>query len=583
MLFQIPYNYGSALIDSGQYSRGFALLDRALTAATDTRSLGGMWHVLEDTAEWYRQQNDLERAGRYYERALEQAQAFDSRDPEGLTHVGMARLEIARGRLPEAERHCLEAMRLLTSAGHTTELPSVFLQLSRVHSASGNLAAAWTSIEQDIELCRRIGMSRELLLALIEIARIERRTGDAHGAAQHASEAVELVRTHGLRPLLPAALNELGHLALAQDDLTRAADLFEESVRAAEGLRPNMTGVEQQRAFDESSHAAYAGLLETRLRSWRRDPTEARAAEAFLVVERERAAPLIETIRSAARTGSGTALAQMNARIAQLQWKLSLPGVASPQRHGLVGELDEAERRREAIHAAVLDQPLAPKILDLRNLQWSLHPTEALLEYAASESSRVVFIVTRDRVSLADIGPDADASRTAFFTDLICRGKAAEALAAGSRLSQALLMPVFARLHSPARRLFIAAAGDLAALPFAALPYPPRSGTPLLRSFEIAYAPSLGTLAYVRRRHASAARVDLLALSNPTALRRMSQLDTAAAIDLRELPFSTQEINSISRYVSSRDVLSRSAATETALKARDLASYKIVHFATHAV
>jgi tetratricopeptide (TPR) repeat protein len=577
LFFQIPYNYGRALIDNGQYSRGFALFDRAHLAATEQRLIAGVWHILEDTAEWYLEQSDYARAGRYYQRALAQSRMMESRDPEALTLLGLARLNRVRGRLAEAERHGLAAMKLARDAGVKPYLTEALLEIARIQSAGGKQVDASTAIRRANTLAGEMDHFLLLTLGRIELARIERQSGRRDDASAHARDAVALARANGLRPLLPLAWNELGQLALDNGDLDSAAQRFEESVAAAEAMRSNIHSPQQRSAFAEGSHAAYAGLLEARLRMYRREPIQANVLRALEVVERERAAP--------DQTGRAVAVRSpaLDARVAQLQWMLSRPGIDRAQRTVLLTDLDDAERQIEAADAAAHESPSIPNLVSLGDSQRALQAGEIVLEYASAQSAAMVFAVTRDDIRLFEIGSPTTAARSSFFTALLCSGRGTDALPAGMRLSQELLVPALHGVAPSTRRIFIAAAGDLAALPFAALPWPPQSTTPLLAGYEVAYVPSLTALGRARQARSGTPGVDLLAFSNPAAGRHISHVDADSSIDLGPLPFSSQEIQSIQRFVKSRDVLEGAAASEAALKSRPAVSYQILHFATHAI
>lgn len=575
--FQVPYNYGRALIDHGDFSRGFALLDRAYDAAAADRSLAGRWHVLHDTAEWYREQNDLERAARYYERALENARAIESRDPEATTRLGLARLSRQRGALPEAERHCRAAIEMLTQAGLRHLLPEAFLELGRIEAAAQRYGAAEASMTRSKTIAEEDGTPLGVALASVELAAVLRRSGQLDRAAALAVNAVTMARTLGLRSTLPAALNELGAVALARNAIDDADRWYTQSVNALESMRTHVVSPLQRIAFAESAHEAHEGLLTVRLRRFTAKPSAANAASALSVVERERA------FSSPHASAPPEAMQQLDARIAQLQWQLTVPGLG-PQRASLLRALDDAERRREALDAErVKSASASQREKPIAELQRSLHDGEALLLYAASTRSAVVFAVTREQIHLFPIAAHGSLpSRAAFFMTLVAEGRGAEALAAGSRLSRELLAPTLQRLPASTSRIYIGATGALASLPFAALPYPAGSGKPLLQSYELAYVPSLTAL-HEARAGARPVVNRLLAFANPAVRRRMSHVDAGSGMNLGELPESAREVRDISRHTASEDVVSGADASETLLKSRRLGDYGVLHFATHAL
>src|SRR6185503_13276321 len=101
-------------------------------------------------------------------------------------------------------------------------------------------------------------------------------------------------------------------------------------------------------------------------------------------------------------------------------------------------------------------------------------------------------------------------------------------------------------------------------------------------SFEVAYVPSLGALARSHESANGSAPIDLLAFANPAVDWKMVRFD-ATMVDLNPLPFSDHEVRFVRGIVSTSELLQGASASEVALKSRRLATYKIIHFATHAL
>jgi len=169
----------------------------------------------------------------------------------------------------------------------------------------------------------------------------------------------------------------------------------------------------------------------------------------------------------------------------------------------------------------------------------------------------------------------------------------------GARLGHAILDPIV--LAAPqAHHLVIVADDDLNGVPFAALPI--ASGL-AVEKFEIAYAPSLGTYATLRRSagHPTWAR-DLFALAvddvthvgpGPAADGGAYEHDDLKRLVLayaseHPLPFAAKEVEAVSRNFSAarisafRGALASKASLFKASRDGSLQRYRYVHLAAHA-
>ncbi|NOT60847.1 MAG: CHAT domain-containing protein, partial [Acidobacteria bacterium] len=158
---------------------------------------------------------------------------------------------------------------------------------------------------------------------------------------------------------------------------------------------------------------------------------------------------------------------------------------------------------------------------------------------------------------------------------------------AAAALSQMLLSAVAAELEG--KRLLIVSDGVLQYIPFAALP---ESKAPLIVNHEIISLPSASVLAVLRQEAAGRkpAAKTLAVLADPVFQRNDVRVSPANATRSGEtefvrLRFSRAEADEIAALAPPSQTLKAldfAANRETATSA-ELADYRIVHFATHAV
>jgi CHAT domain-containing protein len=232
-----------------------------------------------------------------------------------------------------------------------------------------------------------------------------------------------------------------------------------------------------------------------------------------------------------------------------------------------VAEAGRSRALLDAVRAAGVDAASMPPP-PVAEIQASIGAGRVLVEYVAHADQLFALRVTRDAVTAFALPAgtrDELGARIAYYRDLIAQvDDPAELEAAGRALYRDVLAPVLAGVESD--ELVISPDGPLHALPFDALRV---DGAFLVETYDVAITPS-GSLLRASPARTSAARV--LAVAAP-------ELPPGRA----PLPASAEEVRALSRTVSPPPiVLAGGAATETELRAAEPATYRVLHFATHA-
>ena len=262
-------------------------------------------------------------------------------------------------------------------------------------------------------------------------------------------------------------------------------------------------------------------------------------------------------------------------------------------------ELQNQLRARNPRYASLVE----PAATDLESVQRDLLDADtALVEYALGDDRSYVWIVERGSVSTAELPGRAQLEALARRGHLaLSQPQAANGDEALSALSRVVLEPL-ERLTG-VKRLAIVTEGALQYIAFAALR--DRSGQPLAHRYEIVSLPSASTLLALRRdsptaRTAASASVlvvadPVFAASDPrvhdaspqaravSAPRFERSARDSGAGDLERLWFTRREADSITALAGARHVrrmLDFDASLDRVVQP-DLASYRIVHFATH--
>jgi hypothetical protein len=333
-------------------------------------------------------------------------------------------------------------------------------------------------------------------------------------------------------------------------------------------------------------------------------------ALAFAITERMRGRSLLDTLERArtpldAKSPAAQSRRELLEGIAAVQRRLMNPELADGERRRLLEqlqdlELREGDARRQIGLALPRQDGSAPSFADLRALQSTLRPNEALLSFqvglwetfekefgggawliALTSGQRTLHRLP-DRAQLAPMVP--------VFTGLLAR---TDGLAGPSaaRLYEVLLADAI-RLFPPGiERLIVIPDGPLHHLPFDAL-RDGRDGVPLATRYELVVAPSATLWRHWRQKAQTPSTHKALAFADPVLDARASSPGVAGAersatlergVRLARLPYARRESRSIARHLGGAETLLGSWASERALKERNLRDYDILHFAAHAI
>lgn len=321
---------------------------------------------------------------------------------------------------------------------------------------------------------------------------------------------------------------------------------------------------------------------------------------AFAVAERLRARTVLDARQ---QTPPDPAAPGVRAR------RAVLAAIAGVQRALMAPALDEATRQRQLEALAGLEvslrdtertlaregpRPAAAAFATLDEVQRALAPGQALLSYHLGvwETYAREFgggawltVVTSDTRRVYRI-PDRShfAAIVPVFAGLVER-PGRDAGPAAARLYADAFATALADLPAATTQLVVVPDGPLHALPFDAVRATP-GGRPLAERYQIDVVPS-ATLWLAARRGARPAPGTLVladpALAEGSGVPSAQRAAWAFRGGLGPLPNARREARAAQRYLDGVTALAGAAASEPALKARDLEAFGLVHLAAHAV
>jgi CHAT domain-containing protein len=225
------------------------------------------------------------------------------------------------------------------------------------------------------------------------------------------------------------------------------------------------------------------------------------------------------------------------------------------------------EIRESAPHSAEL---VTTRPATWRDVAARLPARAALIEYLASDSGVVAFVITRDTIASLDLGIDRHelARLIQFARAMIERATATRDdrwRAPMRRLHQHLIAPAIdSGLLRDVTQLVIVPHAELHYLPFAALP--DQEGRFVVERFTLSFAPSASVWLALGQRRALRGRGVLALAPNPASL-----------------PASAREVAAVRRLMpGSVTVLTGAEASEAAFRAR-AGQQRVLHLATNGV
>jgi CHAT domain-containing protein/tetratricopeptide (TPR) repeat protein len=510
-----------------------------------------------------------------FERAVRTSRATNFRWVEAWAHANLSELYLALGDAGTARDEAALAVPLHTAAGdlwglaNDRRLEGLVLLSQRRYEAAATKFAAAVSAYQRAGLQYNAGDA----LRLGAIAQMD--AGHLDSAEHTLGRATRLARASVNRGWLEELPVHLARIAMLRGDYKRADSL-------TTAARPTYGWQEDSVSTLTMAYAALEAQLA--LREGRLDAADS---------------AVIHMLRAMATWRQALGASDLRAGLAQLNGSWGslvdvypdlVARLAAAGHVGTAFELIEGLRAREiaegslrsiarmpdtAVAAGAMRRVAAtPLVATEATTRARLARDEALvvLSLGAAGAPTTALVLTRDTtrsVSLASreqIGPSVER-----FLRVAAAGT--EPVALAKQLGQALLQPVVKVLPASIKRLTISPDGDLYRVPFDALRL--ADDRRAVERYTISLVPSATVASMLGRLPASDRAATLVAIGDPS-------FDNAN-IRLARLRFSADEARRVAEYGVRSTVLTRDAATETAVRRLDWRMVGVVHFATHAL
>ncbi|HEY6829745.1 MAG TPA: CHAT domain-containing protein, partial [Gemmatimonadaceae bacterium] len=506
------------------------------------------------------------------QRAIRSAQATHFDRVEAWARIDLADVYLALGDVESAHAEAAQAEVLHARDGDLWGLAVDRRFEGLLLESVGQLAPARAKIAEAVAAYRQAGLSYNAVEPLRLLALVDMRLGNLDSAEHALDEATRLARASGNSGWGEELPLHLARLAMLRGKLRLADSLV------------SVARLSRWRSGDTSDVGLLpAAILEAQLAFRLHRGATADSAIAFVSSE-------------ITRRRRGMTSRDLRAGLAQLHNDLGglseiypelVAGLVKEGRLASAFRFIESVRAREIADAALRsigrsrDSVLAlagfrrlasaGPIIELRDVRRRLARDQALviLTLGLAGAPTTALIVSSDSAFSISL-PDRDALAPLIERYLRVASGGVEPVAVGGQLGAELLEPIARSLPPTVTRVEISPDGDLFRVPFEALRL--SDGRYAVERFAISIVPS-----------ATVAQALASLPSMPSATRLVAVGDPVFRSTLVRLPRSADEARRVATYGRSSIVLTRGNATKAALRAADLPSVGVLHFATHAL
>ena len=614
-------NLAAAYLALGELDEALKYFSRALDLNRVAESEDGMGRSLQGIGDTYLAYGETALGVEHLEAALPHRRK--AKDGPGLVSLlnSLGRQYLQRGDFESALAAHEEA---LGASVDPADVARTHLRLAEYRLAIDEPQTALTLLDTARSIEGEIGQR-------ILQADIQRLSGEAQRAAGEFAAALQSYRSaepiYAEVGLFNKQAQSLFGMSLSLADLGRpeeSVEFAERAIEIAESHRSTFRTPQLRSFYMAQRQNYYVHLIGTLVELHRRGGKDDAAwlRQALAVSERSRARALVDLLNEAAQLNTGNGDREerdaLLRQLAEARYRLQ-GGSAQPMTAGetlearqrlsdLENRLNLMEiRRRETnpAYARLVD----PTLLDADGVQAMLDEDTALLQYTLGEDFGFVFLVTADDIEAWTLPSSTEIEQVArpVYESLRSPPATGPGSTAWSQPVEALariVLPPEEALEKT--RVLVVADGVLQYLPFSVL-LGERRGNPRgsAMGFEIVNVPSMSMLA--TQRDSLAGRdepaftlalyadpvfslddqrlAEAIAESPAFALQPVSRqpADQVEPRNLPRLPATRYEADTIAELIAPEQRVIRTGfdANRDAILNRDLADFRVVHFATH--
>ncbi|MBL8209788.1 MAG: CHAT domain-containing protein [Bryobacterales bacterium] len=483
-----------------------------------------------------------------------------------------------RAQFESAAQSTLEEARRKQTPGAEIEILNLW---AKMLSETASRSQAERLGVEALAAAQRASLPRSEAQALLVLSQVYRQTGRLADADRHISKAVATLRQVEEPYDLPRFLAEQAEVKAAQGDLSQADALYSQALDVIEGLLVNAPSSTTKSAMIAARGDIYIGHFRLALERLQRPE------RAFTILEAARGRALYDSIRYSRTAISAVGNTAIEREITQHQRALLNNALSPSEAKRVLGLLDAAYDRLlpiEYARARAEMTLLRGKPAEPGEVRKRLQPGEVLVMYLLDAKQSYGLRLTRTGLTVHQLPRRQEFSNLARQFVEAVKAKQDPGQSAHS-LYRIVVAPFVA---SDTKALTIVPDGPLHLVPFASLV--DETGAALVAKLAITSAPSATVYQTLKTPRRSRASRPLLAISfSPNQRPQNTESGTRSVFDVRgptlaPLPFGNEEVEEAARALGKGSItLSGPEASEAALKAASIHSFKVIHVAAHGV
>jgi CHAT domain-containing protein len=545
----------------------------ALIAATTTGDVGAQIFYLSATANGFLSQQMNDQATLYAQRAIAIAEANpDAGYPVLAQHARL--LAMVQAGQVEGARTELNSLLVRAKAQNDRhQIADLYSTASLVSRTQKDIPGAIAELDEALRYAEA-GYGSPISRIQSDLSDLYRLSGNLSKAEELARNAAESAQAAGYVALIPPALHRLAEVQISQHKYAEADRTYDRAANIQDVMIGNADSTLGKTALIKAASDLYAkhfALVAEHIGD---------TGKAFAIIEQVRGRVMTDLLMAGGNTSPESL--ETEKKIARLRLKL-MASRSDRQIRELRDEIFSAEQSRSVSPEISILKSSVHRTITLRELQSSLSPSEAVLEYVVDDPASYCLVVSRQHSRIVKLSGKQVISPlvSAYLSEVKAKHSAHDE---ARRLYDVLLGSIPEAQNK--EQLIIVRDGQLHLVPFDALL--DRHNVYVVESQTVVYSPSASSFFLLR----TAARPKpstqtVLAVGGvpydhsnltPSAVTRGYN-----PAGLSNLPSSREEALAAANAFPSRSrtLLLGNDATETAFK--KASNHRVIHLAVHAI
>lgn len=604
-------NYSSAL---KHFHKAYDIASIIKNAESEAECLSNLGIVYFDLGDYDRAMENLQKA-----LAIDKKLGDDGNISKDLINIG--EIHRRQGLLTGSSTELFQALVRFNDAlelsRKTKDSKTEMIALNNLgatYSHLGDNHKALASFLSGFESSTKARNIEAMGMLLNNIGIVYSQLGNYEESTKYYQKAIDLALSISGGKILWEAYLEIADSYKKQGKWDAALDNYKKSISVIENIRSGISTEDLKATYlgTDKRIDAYYNMIDLYVRRYQERGDQTDETEAFDYLERAKARAFLDSIEvSKLNLTVGIDQKLLNKEtelmndISRLHTKLLAPELSSDQRNTITAdlsnyedELDSTKREiREASPAyANLNYPSTVTLAEAQNNL--IGEGVVCFAYILGKENSYAFAISKDDIDIFPLPNKIQIQNLVQEHLRSITDPANQVFPAANQLFEMLIRP---GLKQNTRTIFIVPDDVLYLVPFETLSMKTGSRDWLIKEFKVAYIPSLSSLRELQDRRRSRGsrglQKDILAIGDPNygppgdnepanASASSEQNPSPAYYSRFEpLKYSGQEVKEIASLFKPRrrDVLLGDLATEENFKRENLADYRIIHFAAHAV